>query len=67
MDLREFDVNVGWIHLAQDRDQWRGLARTVVNFQVPLNFGKFLCGCATVGFSRRTKLVLIIFGEEYKL
>jgi hypothetical protein len=26
---------VDWIDLAQDRDQWRGLVKTVVNLQVP--------------------------------
>jgi len=24
-----------WIHLAQDRDQWRDLMNTALNFQVP--------------------------------
>jgi hypothetical protein len=24
-----------WIHLAQDRDQWRGLMNTVMNLRVP--------------------------------
>jgi hypothetical protein len=26
---------VDWIHLAEDRDQWRALVNTVMNLQVP--------------------------------
>jgi len=26
---------VGWIHLAQDRDQWRALMNMIVNLRVP--------------------------------
>jgi hypothetical protein len=31
-----------WIDLAQKRDQCRILVNTVMNLQVPYNFGKFL-------------------------
>jgi hypothetical protein len=36
MDLREtgWDV-IDWIDLVQDRDQWRGLVKTVMNPLVP--------------------------------
>jgi hypothetical protein len=36
MDLREIGSEVvNWIHLAQDRDQWRALVNTTMNPQVP--------------------------------
>jgi hypothetical protein len=31
-----------WIHLAQDKDQCRGAAKTVMNLQVPQKSGNFL-------------------------
>jgi hypothetical protein len=36
IDLREIGWDgMGWIDLAQDRDQWRALVNTVMNLRVP--------------------------------
>jgi hypothetical protein len=36
MDLTELGWGgMDWIHLSQDRDQWRALVNTVMNLQVP--------------------------------
>jgi hypothetical protein len=36
MDLREIEFNgVDSMDMARDRDQWRALVNTVLNFQVP--------------------------------
>jgi hypothetical protein len=57
MDLREMGwEDMYWIDVAQDRDQWRALVNTVMNLPVPKNAGKFLSGCTTGDFSRRTQL-----------
>jgi hypothetical protein len=57
MDLKEIGLDgMDWIHLAQDRDQWRALVKTVVNHWVPKNTGKFLSSCTIGGFSRRPEL-----------
>jgi hypothetical protein len=36
MDVRETGrCDMDWIDLIQDRDQWRALVNTVMNFKVP--------------------------------
>jgi hypothetical protein len=33
---------VDWMHLVQDRDQWRDLMNTAMNLRPPLKAGNFL-------------------------
>jgi hypothetical protein len=51
LDLRETEwKGVDWMHLAQDRDQWRALANTG-----SIRSGGFI-DCVTISFSRWTLL-----------
>ena len=35
IDLREVGGDGDWMELAQDRDRWRALVSTVMNFRIP--------------------------------
>jgi hypothetical protein len=57
MNLGEVEWGgMDWIHQAQNRDQWRALVNTVMNFLVLYNFGRFLSNCTTGNFSRTAQL-----------
>jgi hypothetical protein len=57
MDLREIELSrMDWVDLVQDRDQWRALSNTAMNFRVLYNTGNFLSNCTIGGSSRRAQL-----------
>jgi len=65
MDLREIGwEGVDWIHLDQDRDQWRALVNTVMKLRVPYKAGNFLNSLVTFKSLRRTLLPGVISNTQ---
>jgi hypothetical protein len=43
LDIKEIEwEDMNWIHLAQDRDQWRALVNTVMNIRAPQTAGNLM-------------------------
>jgi hypothetical protein len=60
MDLGEVGSgDVGWIDLAQDRNRWRVVVNSILNFQVPQNAENLSSGRTTGGLSCSTQLNLV--------
>jgi len=47
IDLQEVGGCGDWMEVVQDRERWRALVSTVMNFQVPKIAGNFLTSCRT--------------------
>jgi hypothetical protein len=57
MCLREIGCEgVGWIHLAQDEDQWWAVVNTVMHHRVPKRAGNFFTTWVTICLLRRALL-----------
>jgi hypothetical protein len=57
---------MGWIHLAQDRDQWRALVNTIMNLQVLYSVGKFSSSWVAGDYSWRTLLHGISYTNRWQ-
>jgi hypothetical protein len=47
---------IDWIHLAQDRNQWRAVVNMEMNAYAPDNIWDFLSSCTTSEISGRSQL-----------
>ena len=47
---------MNWIQLAQNRDHWRDVLKTVMNLRIPKNDGNFLTTWRAVSFLKTTAL-----------
>jgi hypothetical protein len=57
MDIQEVGYGgTDWIELAQDKDTWWALAKSVMNLRFPQNARNFFTNREPVSFSRRTLL-----------
>jgi hypothetical protein len=55
MDLKHRNGE-DWINLAQNREKWQNVVKTVLNLRLSNNPGRLLTSYATVSFSRTTLL-----------
>jgi hypothetical protein len=57
MDLRETVWKVvDWIHLTQDRGQWRALVNIAMKLRIPYMAGNFFARCVIISFSGKALL-----------
>jgi hypothetical protein len=56
-----------WIHLAQDRDQWKTLVNTIMNLGAPWNVGKLLASTQLAAFQKGSAPCNHLWDIRYKL
>jgi hypothetical protein len=59
-------TGIGWIHLAQDRDERRAFVNTVMGLCVPYKAGTFLTRCCLIS-ARNTVTLTVLGAEKYRL